>query len=75
MQGFGGVSDVLIGSSCLLLIGAETPCRDNTSGLSPKREDVVLRDIPAKYNQLLHHATSLKALRLNYRHVVPAPTG
>jgi hypothetical protein len=30
MQGFGGVSDVLIGSSRLLSIGAETLCRDNT---------------------------------------------
>jgi hypothetical protein len=30
MQGFGGVSDVLIGSIRLLLIVAETPFRDNT---------------------------------------------
>jgi hypothetical protein len=33
------------------------------SGLpSVPESDVVLRDIPAKYDQLLHHATSLKAL-------------
>jgi hypothetical protein len=50
-------------SSCLL-------------GAPSVAESVMLfSDIPVKYDQLLHHATSLKALRLSNMRIVLAPTG